>query len=122
MPNALVTSPINVFVILTISSAAVVVTLPKTSVMNDSRSPSSRLPEVLPVLPPAPAAAVAVGVKSEPTELKKDEIADIPGRLSCRASMTGVGALDSSGRTARAVTEAALSTLMAFCRTVEVFN
>ena len=45
-----------------------------------------------------------------------------PGSESCLASSTGVGALDSRGRIARAVTEAALSTLTAFCRMVEVFS
>lgn len=82
--------------------------------MNVSRSPSSALPPVNSPADDDPADAVAWGVRSEPMELKNEEIAEMPGRLSCLASRTGVGTLDSRGSTARAVTEAALSTLIAF--------
>jgi hypothetical protein len=97
------------------------VTFPKTSVMNDSRSPSKPTALVDP-LEEELADAVACGIKSEETELKNEEMALIPRRESCLASKTGVGAVDSKGRTARAVTEAAFSTLIAFCRMVEVFS
>jgi hypothetical protein len=49
-------------------------------------------------------------------------MAEMPGSESCRASRTGVGVLDSRGSTALAVTEAALSTFIAFWRMVEVFS
>jgi hypothetical protein len=88
--------------------------------MNDSRSPSKPLALVDPL--EEPAEAVACGIKSEEMELKNEEIALMPGRESCLASTTGVGAVDSRGRNARAVTEAAFSTLIAFCRMVEVFS
>jgi hypothetical protein len=81
--------------------------------MNDSKSPRSPLPLVNPP-EEDPADAVGRGIRSEPTELKNEEIAEIPGRLSCLASTTGVGRLDPRGRTARAVTDAALSTFIAF--------
>jgi len=124
IPSAVVTSPIRVFAISTTSCEADVVMLPKTSVMNDSRSPSSADPpnDGTEEEDPEPAEDVACGVRSEPTELKNEEIALIPGSESCRASSTGVGVLDSRGRIARAVTEAAFSTLTAFCRIVEVFS
>jgi hypothetical protein len=120
IPSAEVTSFTSVFAISTTSCAADVVTFPKTSVMNDSRSPSNPLALVDPLEEPAD--AVACGIKSEEMELKNEEMALMAGRESCLAFKTGVGAVDSRGMTARAVTEAAFSTLIAFCRMVEVFS
>jgi hypothetical protein len=73
------------------------------SMMNVSRSPK-RAPPL--------AAPVACGVRSEETDAKNEDIAEMPGRLM--SLMTGVGRAVSIGSAALAVTEDAVSTLTIF--------
>lgn len=89
-PSAETTSPTRVLATFATSVPAALVTLPKTSVMKDSRSPSSPLPLVDPVL----AVPVDWGVRSEEIDAKNEDISETPGRLRSRSLTTGVGMPD----------------------------